>query len=46
LQVLRFDNLQVLKEGQAVLETIWAHCERALGADAAKSPLPPFDKGG
>jgi very-short-patch-repair endonuclease len=28
LVVLRFDNLRVLKEGQAVLEAIWGHCER------------------
>jgi len=46
LAVLRFDNLQVLKEGLSVLNAIWAHCDRARGAGAAKSPLPPFDKGG
>ena len=46
LQVLRFDNLQVLQEGQSVLETIWAHCKRELSGSAAKSPLPPFVKGG
>jgi very-short-patch-repair endonuclease len=46
LHVLRFDNLQVLKEGQEVLGQIWAHVEGVLGADAGKSPLPPFVKGG
>ena len=46
LTVLRFDNLQVLKEGTAVLEAIWKRCEESLGAKVAKSPLPPFSKGG
>jgi len=46
LTVLRFDNLQVLKEGTAVLEAIWKRCEESLGAEVAKSPLPPFSKGG
>jgi len=46
LQVLRFDNLQVLREGQAVLDCIWAHIETVRRSEAAKSPLPPFGKGG
>ena len=31
LMVLRFDNLQVLKETDAVVETIWRAIGRALG---------------
>jgi very-short-patch-repair endonuclease len=45
LQVLRFDNLQVLKELDAVMQKIYETVEQVL--DAGKSPLaPPFSKGG
>lgn len=45
LQVMRFDNLQVLKELDAVMQEIYRTVERALAA--GKSPLaPPFFKGG
>ncbi len=42
LKVLRFDNMQVLKEAEAVLQVIYAVVETQM-----KSPLrPPFSKGG
>jgi hypothetical protein len=45
LQVLRFDNLQVLKELDAVMQVIYQTAEQIL--ETAKSPLaPPFSKGG
>jgi very-short-patch-repair endonuclease len=45
LQVLRFDNLQVLQEVDAVMQAIHQAVEKAL--HSPKSPLgPPFAKGG
>jgi very-short-patch-repair endonuclease len=42
LRVLRFDNLQVLKEMDAVMAVIW----REVGAALEIPPGPPFSKGG
>jgi very-short-patch-repair endonuclease len=43
LQVLRFDNLQVLRETDAVLEVIFRVVTEKLGGNP---PQPPFAKGG
>ena len=42
LQVLRFNNIQVLKEMDAVMDVIW----RRVGAALEIPPSPPFSKGG
>lgn len=42
LTVMRFDNIQVLKETEAVLEAVFVQMQRALG----NPPRPPFCKGG
>ena len=46
LEVMRFDNLQVLTQGRAVLESIYAYIEGSRSYEPAKSPPTPFDKGG
>jgi very-short-patch-repair endonuclease len=43
LDVLRFDNRQVLTQGSDVLEAIWARVSQRL---ASNPPNPPFPKGG
>ena len=43
LQVLRFDNLQVLKEIEGVMEVILRAVAESLDGNP---PLPPFSKGG
>ena len=42
LLVMRFDNIQVLKETEAVLEEVFVAMQRAL----ANPPRPPFSKVG
>ena len=45
LDVLRFDNLQVLKEIDSVGEVIYEAVVKRIGGERAKSPQPPFSKG-
>lgn len=48
LKVLRFDNLQVLQETEAVLERIWSVVKDRIGVwgeEREISTLPPLKKG-
>ena len=42
LEVMRFDNLQVLTQGRAVLESIYTHIELSRISECAKSPPTPL----
>jgi very-short-patch-repair endonuclease len=54
LQVLRFDNRQVLKETDVLVQAIYEAIARRLAAlprsaaapELSNSPVPPFSKGG
>ena len=46
LDVLRFDNRQVLTQGSDVLEVIWARAWQRAASAYANPPNPPFSKGG
>ncbi len=45
LEVLRFSNLDVLRNTDAVIAAIVQHLDAALGQKNTKSPQPPFSKG-
>jgi very-short-patch-repair endonuclease len=45
LKVLRFDNLQVLKETEAVLEVIYKEVVAALSSAPKSPPAPLFQRG-
>jgi len=45
LDVLRFNNLQVLKEIDSVGEVIYREVADRIGGKRTKSPQPPFSKG-
>jgi very-short-patch-repair endonuclease len=46
LRVLRFNNRQVLKEMDAVMEVIWREVDAVVGKKKEIPPDPPFSKGG
>ena len=46
LSVLRFDNLQVLRETEAVLQVIDEVVQSRIQEEALIPPAPPFAKGG
>jgi very-short-patch-repair endonuclease len=46
LDVLRFDDRQVLTQGNEVLEVIWGQVRQRVAIATANPPRPPFSKGG
>ena len=46
LHVLRFDNLQVLKETEAVMQVIGETVQNRIDEEPQIPPSPPFSKGG
>ncbi len=45
LEVLRFSNLDVLRNTDGVIAAIAQHLDAVLGQKNTKSPRPPFSKG-
>jgi very-short-patch-repair endonuclease len=45
LDVLRFSNIDVLRNTNGVIAVIAQHLDAALGQKNTKSPQPPFSKG-